>query len=135
MHGRGQITLDGQTLPMPEPSAVLAPQNPIDMAGTYPLPEAQLDRFLIRLSLGYPDAAIEAGLINVQQFRRPISELQSVCRAGEFEQLVASAKAVHIAPEVAQFMAVIVGATPGMPVSVLAPARAARWRWPAWREP
>lgn len=107
----GQITLDGQTLPLPAPFAVLATQNPIDMAGTYPLPEAQLDRFLIRLSLGYPDAATEAGLIRSQQFSHPISRLQPVCRAGEFEQLVAGAHQVSITPEVAQFIAAIVRAT------------------------
>jgi MoxR-like ATPase len=107
----GQVTLDGQTLRLPEPFAVLATQNPIDMAGTYPLPEAQLDRFLIRLSLGYPDAVTEAGLINSQQFSHPIARLQAVCQAGEFEQLVASAHAVQVSAEVARFMAAIVGAT------------------------
>lgn len=107
----GQITLDGHTLPLPAPFAVLATQNPIDMAGTYPLPEAQLDRFLIRLSLGYPDTAIEAGLIQSQQYVHPISRLQPVCGAGEFEQLVAAAHTVTITPEVAQFIASIVAAT------------------------
>ncbi|CAN7548194.1 MoxR family ATPase [Acidovorax sp. LjRoot118] len=107
----GQITLDGQTLPLPAPFAVLATQNPIDMAGTYPLPEAQLDRFLIRLSLGYPDAATEAGLIQSQQYAHPISRLQPVCGAGDFERLVAAAHEVSITPEVAQFIAAIVGAT------------------------
>lgn len=107
----GQITLDGQTMPLPAPFAVLATQNPIDMAGTYPLPEAQLDRFLIRLSLGYPDAATEADLVNTQQFSHPISRLQPVCQMGEFAQLVASARDVTVTPEVAGFMAAIVGAT------------------------
>jgi MoxR-like ATPase len=107
----GQITLDGQTLALPAPFAVLATQNPIDMAGTYPLPEAQLDRFLIRLSLGYPDAATEAGLINAQQFTHPISQLQTVCDAGAFERLVAGAREVTITPEVAAFMTAIVTAT------------------------
>lgn len=107
----GQITLDGQTMPLPAPFAVLATQNPIDMAGTYPLPEAQLDRFLIRLSLGYPDAATEADLVNTQQFSHPISRLQPVCQMGEFAQLVASARDVTVTPEVAGFMASIVGAT------------------------
>ena len=79
----GQITLDGQTVALPTPFAVLATQNPIEMAGTYPLPEAQLDRFLIRLSLGYPDAQTEAGLINTQQFSHPISRLQPVCATGD----------------------------------------------------
>lgn len=107
----GQITLDGQTIPLPAPFAVLATQNPIDMAGTYPLPEAQLDRFLIRLSLGYPDAQTETGLINAQQFSHPISRLQPVCATGDFARLVASARNVTITPEVAAFMTRIVAAT------------------------
>jgi MoxR-like ATPase len=107
----GQITLDGQTLPLPAPFAVLATQNPIDMAGTYPLPEAQLDRFLIRLSLGYPDAVTEAGLITTQQFSHPINRLHSVCEAGAFARLVAGAREVSITPEVAHFMTAIVAAT------------------------
>lgn len=107
----GQITLDGQTIALPAPFAVLATQNPIDMAGTYPLPEAQLDRFLIRLSLGYPDASVEAGLVNDQQFSHPISRLQPVCPPGAFARLVASARAVVVTPEVAAFMASIVAAT------------------------
>ncbi len=107
----GQITLDGQTIDMPAPFAVLATQNPIDMAGTYPLPEAQLDRFLIRLSLGYPDEATETGLIAAQQFSHPISRLQSVCEASDYIGLVAGARAVSIAPEVAAFITSIVTAT------------------------
>lgn len=107
----GQITLDGQTIPLPAPFAVLATQNPIDMAGTYPLPEAQLDRFLIRLSLGYPDMATEAGLVNAQQFSHPISRLHSICAPGTFARLVAAARDVSVTPEVANFMASIVGAT------------------------
>ena len=110
-----QITLDGQTIALHEPFAGLATQNPIDMAGTYPLPEAQLDRFLIRLSLGYPDAVTEAGLINTQQFSHPISRLQSVCDMGLFARLVASAREVTITPEVAGFMTSIVAATRNHP--------------------
>ena len=107
----GQVTLDGQTTVLPAPFAVLATQNPIDMAGTYPLPEAQLDRFLIRLSLGYPDADTEAGLIESQQFEHPISRLQPVCQPGEFAQLVSAAHHVTVTAEVAAFMASIVAAT------------------------
>lgn len=111
----GQISLDGQTVPLPAPFTVLATQNPIDMAGTYPLPEAQLDRFLIRLSLGYPDTAVEAGLITSQQFSHPISRLQSVCGTGGFAQLVAAAREVTITPEVAGFITAIVAATRSHP--------------------
>jgi MoxR-like ATPase len=107
----GQITLDGQTIEMPAPFAVLATQNPIDMAGTYPLPEAQLDRFLIRLSLGYPDLATETGLIDAQQFSHPISRLQTVCEAADYAGLIAGVRAVSIAPEVASFITSIVTAT------------------------
>lgn len=107
----GQITLDGQTISLPAPFAVLATQNPIDMAGTYPLPEAQLDRFLIRLALGYPDASTEAGLITEQQFSHPINRLHSVCEPGAFAKLVAGAREVSITPEVAAFMTSIVTAT------------------------
>jgi len=111
----GQITLDGQTVMLPAPFTVLATQNPIDMAGTYPLPEAQLDRFLIRLSLGYPDAETEAGLITSQQFSHPITRLQPVCGTGEFARLVACARDVTITPEIARFMTAIVAATRSHP--------------------
>lgn len=111
----GQISLDGQTVPLPAPFTVLATQNPIDMAGTYPLPEAQLDRFLIRLSLGYPDAAVEAGLITSQQFSHPINRLQSVCGTDGFARLVAAAREVTITPEVAAFITAIVAATRSHP--------------------
>lgn len=107
----GQITLDGQTLHLPKPFLVLATQNPIDMAGTYPLPEAQLDRFLIRLSLGYPSASVEVGLISSQQFAHPIDRLEPVCAAGEFQHLVEAARNIHISDEVAQYIGRIVAAT------------------------
>ena len=107
----GQITLDGQTLRLPEPFLVLATQNPIDMAGTYPLPEAQLDRFLIRLSLGYPSPEVETSLIATQQFEHPISHLAAVCRPVEFAHLVANAKNTLISPEISQYITAIVAAT------------------------
>ena len=130
----GQVTIDGHALKLPEPFVVLATQNPIDMAGTYPLPEAQLDRFLIRLSLGYPPAEVEQALIAAQQFQHPISTLHAVCRPDDFRALVASAKHVFIAPEIAAYIAAIVGATrkhPGVrfgasPRGTLALARMAR---------
>ncbi|WP_439607797.1 AAA family ATPase [Hydrogenophaga sp.] len=107
----GQISLDGRTFALPAPFTVLATQNPIDMAGTYPLPEAQLDRFLIRLSLGYPDAATEQGLIASQQFAHPVNSLRAVCDPASFAELVAEARKVRISDEVAAFMTAIVVAT------------------------
>lgn len=107
----GQLTLDGQTVPLPKPFVVMATQNPIDMAGTYSLPEAQLDRFLVRLSLGYPDARVEAGLIGVQQFAHPIASLGAACEPARFDALVEAAKHVVMSPELAQFATTIVAAT------------------------
>lgn len=111
----GQVTIDGQTIALPRPFAVLATQNPIDMAGTYPLPEAQLDRFLIRLSLGYPDAVTEKGLIAAQQFGHPIQALKAVSDAGTFEGLADAVHRVKIADEIASFITAIVTATRAHP--------------------
>jgi MoxR-like ATPase len=107
----GQLTLDGQTLRLPQPFVVLATQNPIDMAGTYPLPEAQLDRFLVRLALGYPDLKLEAGLIDAQQFAHPIASLGPACSVAEFVALSDAARHVLLTPELAAFTAGIVAAT------------------------
>lgn len=130
----GQVTIDGHALKMPEPFVVLATQNPIDMAGTYPLPEAQLDRFLVRLSLGYPPLQVEQELIAAQQFQHPIATLRSVCRPEGFRALADSARYTFIAPEIAAYIAAIVAATrnhPGVrfgasPRGTLALARMAR---------
>ena len=107
----GQITLDGQTIRLPQPFLVLATQNPIDMAGTYPLPEAQLDRFLVRLSLGYPDIALEAGLIATQQFAHPVASLAPACTPTAFIALADASRHVLLTPELAAFIAGIVAAT------------------------
>jgi MoxR-like ATPase len=107
----GQLTLDGQTVRLPQPFVVLATQNPIDMAGTYPLPEAQLDRFLVRLSLGYPDPKLEASLIDAQQFAHPIASLKPVSSAEQFATLADATRHVAMSPELAQFATAIVGAT------------------------
>jgi MoxR-like ATPase len=107
----GQVTLDGQTVRLPQPFVVLATQNPIDMAGTYPLPEAQLDRFLIRLSLGFPDAQVEAGLIASQQFAHPIASLQPACAPQQFAGLAEASRHVVMSPELAGFATAIVAST------------------------
>jgi MoxR-like ATPase len=73
-----QVSVDGATQPLPEPFFLLATQNPIELAGTFPLPEAQLDRFLVRVSLGYPDDATEAGVMLAQRERHPLTTLQPV---------------------------------------------------------
>ncbi len=130
----GQVTLDGQTHRLPQPFVVLATQNPIEMAGTFPLPEAQRDRFLVRLALGYPELELEAGLIATQQHEHPIARLQPVCDAAAFAALVHAARDVVLTEELAMFIAGIVAATrshPGIrygasPRATLALARMAR---------
>ena len=111
----GQVTIDGRALKLPEPFVVLATQNPIDMAGTYPLPEAQLDRFLIRLSLGYPPLQVEQDLIVAQQFQHPIVALRAVCQPEDFRSLVESARHTFISPEIAAYIAAIVAGTRSHP--------------------
>jgi MoxR-like ATPase len=87
-----QTTVDGVTHPLPRPFMVLATQNPIEYEGTFPLPEAQLDRFLLRLSLGYPTAANEIDVLDRQQFQHPIDKLEQVIGA---EELLAAQTAVR----------------------------------------
>ena len=69
-----QVTVDGVAHPMPEPFIVMATQNPIEYEGTFPLPETELDRFLLRLHLGYPDAEDEIGVLEAQQYAHPVEQ-------------------------------------------------------------
>ncbi len=78
-----QITVDGVTRPLPQPFMVMATQNPVEYEGTLPLPEAQLDRFLLRLHLGYPDPADEVAILEGQQERHPITESPARVRPGD----------------------------------------------------
>ena len=76
-----QVTVDGATFPLPEPFIVLATQNPIEYEGTFPLPEAQLDRFLLRIALGYPGRAGEMALLDRQARGHPLDALEQVVDA------------------------------------------------------
>jgi MoxR-like ATPase len=106
-----RVSVDGTTYDLPKTFMVLATQNPIDMAGTHSLPEAQLDRFFVRLSVGYPTLDEELRIISAQAQAHPIEALGSV--ATETDVLVArdAVKAIHVAPDVAQYAASIVAAT------------------------
>jgi MoxR-like ATPase len=86
-----QVSVDGESHPLPEPFFLIATQNPIEMAGTFPLPEAQLDRFLVRLSLGYPDDATEAKVVLAQRHGHPLARLEA---ALDLKDLVALQQAV-----------------------------------------
>jgi len=99
-----QVTVDGITHFLPKPFIVLATQNPIEYEGTFPLPEAQLDRFLVRLVLGYPQLDDEVNILDRQQFRHPITELGQVVTSGELEVAQEMVKQIYVAPAVKRYM-------------------------------
>jgi MoxR-like ATPase len=91
-----QVSADGETHALPDPFFLIATQNPIELAGTFPLPEAQLDRFLVRVSLGYPDAATETRVILAQRESHPITGLEPVVELDEIRQAQAAVGRVHV---------------------------------------
>ena len=99
-----QITVDGVTHILPRPFMVLATQNPIEYEGTFPLPEAQLDRFLIRLTLGYPEMYDEINILERQQYQHPIIELQQVAPAEELLKAQEAIKSIFVAPGVKRYI-------------------------------
>ena len=106
-----QVTVDGVTHLLPSPFMVLATQNPIEYEGTFPLPEAQLDRFLIRLRLGYPDTDDEIDILERQQFRHPVTELDKVVSDTELLKTQEAIKKVYIAPAVKRYIVELVHQT------------------------
>ncbi|MEX5709799.1 MoxR family ATPase [Parafrankia sp. FMc6] len=106
-----RVTVDGTRYPVPLPFMVIATQNPVDMDGTYALPEAQLDRFLMRLRIGYPTLDAELEILEGRQVGRRVEDLRPVMRA---EDVVAHAErtlAVHVAPAVRRYVVQVVAAT------------------------
>ncbi len=91
-----QITADGDTYPIPEPFFVLATQNPIEYEGTFPLPEAQLDRFMFKLHLGYPDFQEEVNLLGRLQHVHPVDKLEQVAKIREILQAGEAVKEIHV---------------------------------------
>ena len=106
-----RVSVDGVTYELPKTFMVLATQNPIDMAGTYTLPEAQLDRFFVRLSIGYPSLADELRILSAQAQSHPIDSLQPVISEAEVLLARDAVKAVHVSPDVAKYAATITAAT------------------------
>lgn len=92
----GHVTVDGTTYPLPQPFFIMATQNPIEYEGTFPLPEAQLDRFLIKIHLGYPELAEEVNLLGRIQEQHPIETLSKVVEAEELMQVQQQVKHVHV---------------------------------------
>src|SRR5512143_1685563 len=91
-----QVTVDGITHELPKPFMVLATQNPIEYEGTFPLPEAQLDRFLLRVRLGYPSASEEMRVLSEQQYRHPIQVLQSVVKVDELLSAIEAIREIYV---------------------------------------
>ena len=99
-----QITVDGVTHVLQEPFLVLATQNPIEYEGTFPLPEAQLDRFLMRIRLGYPSMAEEVKVLEIQQLRHPIRDLQAVIPLEEVLRMQEAIKNIYVSPAVKRYV-------------------------------
>jgi MoxR-like ATPase len=91
-----QVTVDGQTYLMENPFLVLATQNPIEYEGTFPLPEAQLDRFMVRINIGYPDKASEISILGAQQFQHPIATLNQIVSQEELVEAQETVKEVYV---------------------------------------
>ena len=99
-----QVTVDGVTHLLPKPFMVLATQNPIEYEGTFPLPEAQLDRFLLRVRLGYPSPADEVRILEEQQLQHPLDTLESVVKTKEILAAAQAVKKTYVAPEVKKYI-------------------------------
>jgi MoxR-like ATPase len=106
-----QITVDGTTRQLPEPFMVMATQNPIEYEGTFPLPEAQLDRFLMRVHLGYPSTTDEVLMMDAQQTRHPVDELEQITDAAEIGAIQAAVKEVYVDPLIKQYIVSLVDMT------------------------
>ncbi|MCC6434457.1 MAG: MoxR family ATPase [Acidimicrobiales bacterium] len=99
-----QVTVDGQTYALPRPHLVLATQNPIEHEGTYPLPDSQLDRFLMRLSMGYPSRADEIAILDAHGQTDGLEHLTAVLTTRQLDAMVAAARAVHVAPAIKEYL-------------------------------
>lgn len=108
-----QISVDGVTYQLPSPFMVLGTQNPIEYEGTFQLPEAQLDRFLLRIRLGYPSIKDEINILEIQQLRHPIEEIESISSEEEILQCQSEVKKVYVAPGIKQYIVDLTRATRG----------------------
>jgi len=130
-----QVTIDAETHPLGTPFIVIATQNPVEHEGTYPLPEAQLDRFMMRLSVGYPSPAIEAEILASHSAGEPLAEIRPVCDAMAVADLIMAARAVHVAAPIRTYIVdlaeasrqhadIYLGASPRASIMLLRAARA-----------
>ena len=106
-----QVTVDGTTYALQEPFMVIATQNPVEMEGTYPLPEAQRDRFTARISLGYPPPAAERDMLDSHGTTSPLDQLTPVARASDVQELVVAVRRVHVSDQVKDYIISLANAT------------------------
>jgi len=109
--GEGQVTVDGVTMPLPQPFMVMATQNPVEQQGTFPLPEAQLDRFLMKLVIGYPD--LDDADVILRRFERsnPLEQLPAVTSAKELKDISRQVKEIYVEPSVRRYLLEIIEQT------------------------
>jgi len=130
-----QVTTDAETRSLGTPFIVVATQNPVEHEGTYPLPEAQLDRFMMRLSVGYPDTDVETEILATHSSGHPLDDLEPVCDAMAVAELIELAREVHVAPAIRTYIVALVdasrehpdiylGASPRASIMLLRAARA-----------
>lgn len=110
-----QVTVDGATYPLSSPFLVLATQNPVEMEGTYPLPEAQRDRFFARTAIGYPDAASEVAMLAGREISDPMDSIVPVVDTATVASMITGVNHVHIAPALRQYIVAIIGQTRSLP--------------------
>jgi MoxR-like ATPase len=106
-----QATIDGITYPMPDPFLVIATQNPIEYEGTFALPEAQLDRFMLKIRMGYPGPAEEILILDEQKRQHPLETIESVVSAEELRAMQAAVREIYVDPSVSDYIVRLVGAT------------------------
>lgn len=132
------VTVDGVTYPLPEPFLILATQNPLEFNGTYSLPEAQLDRFMIRISLGYPGREQEVQMLDRLQLRHPINDLKPVLLKEELVALQKEIRAVYVDETLKQYIVCLaeatrnhpdleVGASPRASIALMRASQAKAW--------
>jgi MoxR-like ATPase len=110
-----QVTVDGRTYPLDAPFMVIATQNPVEMEGTYPLPEAQRDRFTARIAMGYPEPAAELEMLDVHGGPSPLDRLQPVAHAGDVRSMIEVVRGVHVVPALRGYAIALVTATRNHP--------------------
>ena len=107
----GQVTVDGISYPLPRPFIVIATQNPTGAAGTQLLPDSQMDRFMVRLSLGYPSAKDEVSMVLNRQGQEPLKSLTQILRPEDVTLLQQAVAKTHVSPEVVRYIVDLIGAT------------------------